>query len=243
MIFLVSCEKKDTEVLASVKKDSIITPKEDLSEKPITTLCLMGVNDKDSLFISYEDNLGTITGELKYKNPDKGSSFGEISGLMAGDTLKLSYFIENESGTSDKEVWFLKKDNTLKEAVGQYDASGLNYQNYKNITFTGAVLSPTDCKMVEKELAKTGKSVKKEATPPPAIIPVSTSKKTTKEKEIEKKKEPIATKKEADKKKENNASKKENAITKKVAASNKKNEPVKKGETITKKKKGTKENK
>ena len=152
---LLSCEKKNNHDGAlkpdfdstAVAQDSIV------SEEPILTQCFAGNKGKDSLFLSYEDNLGTISGEISYKNAEKDSSHGDLSGLLDGDTLKVTYTFQSEGKTTDREIWFLKKGNELIEGTATYDASGETYANTKNVKFSnGYALKNTDCKAISKNL-------------------------------------------------------------------------------------------
>ncbi len=87
-ILTTSCEKKQADLVVKPDFDSTAIASEASSDYiPIETNCYLATDGKDSLFVSYEDNLGTITGKMSYKNFQKDSSKGEISGLMDGDTL------------------------------------------------------------------------------------------------------------------------------------------------------------
>lgn len=152
---IVSCEKKNNQdvVLQPDFDSTAVASDSALTQEPITTNCYINVSGKDSLLLSYEDNLGTITGKMNYKNFEKDSSKGDISGLMNGDTLKVVYTFEAEGTTSNREIWFLKKDKNLVEGIGNYDESGENYADGKSVKFEkGAILTPVDCKKIEKYL-------------------------------------------------------------------------------------------
>ncbi len=153
-ILTTSCEKKQADLVVKPDFDSTAIASEASSDYiPIETNCYLATDGKDSLLVSYEDNLGTITGKMSYKNFQKDSSKGEISGLMDGDTLKLNYTFTSEGQNSTREIWFLKNDNRLKEGIGKYDASGQNYADYKSINFSeGRTLNSVDCKEIEKDL-------------------------------------------------------------------------------------------
>ena len=155
LTFLVfSCEKKSTETVVKPDFDSTSVADETASDiVPIETKCFLATDGKDSLLVSYEDNLGTIVGKMRYKNFEKDSSKGDISGLIDGDTLKLSYLFESEGTSSSREIWFLKRNSQLLEGIGKYNASGDAYADYKNIKFDeGRTLNSVPCKDIEKEL-------------------------------------------------------------------------------------------
>ncbi|MGZ5197600.1 MAG: hypothetical protein ACXWVZ_06850 [Kaistella sp.] len=150
-----SCEKKITETVdvQTANPDSITVPE---SNEPIesSTLqtCYMEATGKDTLFITLDDNLGTITGKMRYKNFEKDSSFGDVMGTQNGDTLKLNYTFESEGTTSDREIYFLKKDGNLIEGIGEHKTEGNRdfYANTNQLKYEGHTLKSTDCTDFEK---------------------------------------------------------------------------------------------
>ncbi len=150
---LSSCNKKnDKEAAVKPDFDSTAVESQNESLQPLATNCFIAVSSKDSLFLSYEDNLGTVTGKLSYKNHEKDSSKGDLSGLINGDTLKVTYTFESEGSTSSREIWFLKKGSELLEGIGKYDASGEYYADPKSVKFDDKnTLKSADCKTVEKK--------------------------------------------------------------------------------------------
>ena len=150
---ILSCQKKSNQdiILQSDIDSTNIKDNEDLSTEPILTNCYAVISEKDSAFLSYEDNLGTITGKLHYKNYEKDSSKGDFSGLMNGDTLKVTYTFQSEGSTSNREIWFLKNGDELLEGIGKYDEKGEIYADGKTVTFeNGHTFKSTDCKDIEK---------------------------------------------------------------------------------------------
>src|SRR5690606_18832060 len=110
-IFVLSCGKKISETNVETSIDSIVVADSNEPLEPSTLqTCYVAVSGKDSVLVSLDDNLGTIIGKMRYKNFEKDSSFGDISGTQNGDTLKLNYVFETEGTTSDREIYFLKKD-------------------------------------------------------------------------------------------------------------------------------------
>ena len=150
-----SCEKKSTETVdtQTVNPDSITVPE---SNEPVesSTLqtCYMEVAGKDTLFVSLDDNLGTITGQMRYKKFEKDSSIGDVMGTQNGDTLKLSYTFEAEGTTSDREIYFLRKDGNLIEGIGEHKTEGNRdfYANPAQLKYEGHTLKSVDCTDFEK---------------------------------------------------------------------------------------------
>ena len=151
----VSCEKKTTETvdMQTTTPDSITVPE---SNEPVesSTLqtCYMEVNGQDTLFVSLDDKLGTITGKMRYKNFEKDSSFGDVMGTQNGDTIKLNYTFEAEGTTSDREIYFLRKDGNLIEGIGEHKTEGNRdfYANPAQLKYEGHTLKSVDCTDFEK---------------------------------------------------------------------------------------------
>ncbi|OWK72968.1 hypothetical protein CBW16_12035 [Flavobacteriaceae bacterium JJC] len=156
VITAVSCEKKITETVdnQTTPPDSVTVPE---SNEPVesSTLqtCYLAATGKDSVFVSLDDNLGTITGKMRYKNFEKDSSFGDVMGTQNGDTLKLSYTFQAEGSTSEREIYFLKKEGNLIEGIGDHKVEGNKdlYANPAKIKYDGQALKQVDCKDFEKK--------------------------------------------------------------------------------------------
>ena len=156
-LVIISCEKKESPKNEPIISDSITTEN---VQQPIDTLgsksfCFMKVIGKDTVAVSFDDNLGTITGKLAYKNNEKDSSKGDISGFKSGDTLKLSYEFASEGTTSKRDIFFVQKNNSLYEGVGELkDNDGqMVYVNEKKISYPdNQKLQQADCNKVNQLL-------------------------------------------------------------------------------------------
>ena len=155
-VLMISCNKKNETVKPLATTDSLEAPAEPVIDTlGAKTFCYLGVTGKDSVFVSIDDNLGTLSGKMAYKNSEKDSSKGELFGFKSGDTLKLTYQFASEGTTSKRDIFFIQKDNTLMEGIGnQKDENGLmRYADEKKITYKdGQKLETADCKMVTKAL-------------------------------------------------------------------------------------------
>lgn len=155
-ILMMNCDKKKESVKPVVIADSLEAP----TETVIDTLgpksfCYLGVTGKDSVFVSIDDNLGTLSGKMAYKNNEKDSSKGELFGFKSGDTLKLTYEFAAEGTTSKRDIFFIQKGNILTEGIGnQTDDNGvMRYADENKIDYkAGQKLEKTDCKGVSKVL-------------------------------------------------------------------------------------------
>lgn len=155
LMAVASCEKKPDGVQA-LPPDSPAVPD---NHKPVEAsslqTCYLGIIGKDSIFLSVDDNLGTIVGKLRYKNFEKDSSIGDLVGIKSGDTLKLNYSFHAEGTSSEREIYFLQKDAIIIEGIGDHDAKSGAYTDYKKIKFEeGSALKGTDCKTIEKKFSE-----------------------------------------------------------------------------------------
>ena len=157
VLFAMSCEKKSSETVdtSTTPPDSVTVPEtnEPVESSTLQT-CYMTNTKQDSVFVMLDDNLGTITGKMYYKNFEKDSSIGDVVGSKSGDTLKLNYTFQSEGTTSDREIYFLQKGGNLIEGIGDHKEEGnkVIYADYKKIKYEdGHSLKPTDCKGFEKK--------------------------------------------------------------------------------------------
>ncbi|WP_312076777.1 hypothetical protein [Chryseobacterium sp.] len=152
---IMSCEKKETPKNNTVKTDSTETETQPIDTLGAKTFCYMKVIGKDTIVANLDDNLGTITGKLMYKNNEKDSSKGDISGFRSGDTLKLTYEFASEGTTSKRDIYFLQKDNSLFEGIGDQKDNGgqMVYANEKKISYPeDQKMESVDCEKISKLL-------------------------------------------------------------------------------------------
>ncbi|AKK74267.1 hypothetical protein OK18_18135 [Chryseobacterium gallinarum] len=154
-VFLMNCNKKTETPAPKTEADTIAVEEPVIDTLGPKSFCYVGVTGKDSVFASIDDNLGTITGKLLYKNSEKDSSKGDVTGFKSGDTLKLTYEFVSEGKTSKRDIYFLQKDNTLTEGIGDHkeEDGQSKYANEKKISYKdGQKLNTSDCKIVAKAL-------------------------------------------------------------------------------------------
>ena len=155
-VLMMNCDKKNETVKSVTIQDSLETPAENIVDTlGAKTFCYLGITGKDSVFISLDDNLGTLSGKMAYKNNEKDSSKGELFGFKAGDTLKLTYEFTSEGTTSKRDIYFIQKGSSLIEGIGnQKDENRtIHYADEKKITYKdGQKLETADCKVVTKAL-------------------------------------------------------------------------------------------
>jgi len=155
-VFLLNCNKKaEAPVAETAQLDTAATTEQSIDTLGAKSFCYMGVTGKDTVFVSIDDNLGTITGKMATKNSEKDSNKGELTGFKSGDTLKLTYEFASEGKTGNKnDMYFLQTKDGLSEGIGDRDPeTGTKYVNENKIKYTGGrILKPADCDLVTKAL-------------------------------------------------------------------------------------------
>ncbi len=153
--FLINCNKKTEVPAPKVEADTIAVAEPVIDTLGAKSFCYIGVTGKDSVFASIDDNLGTITGKLSYKNNEKDSSKGDVTGFKSGDTLKLTYEFAAEGRKSKRDIYFIQQGNTLTEGIGDHkeEDGQSKYADEKKISYKdGQKLNTADCKVVNKAL-------------------------------------------------------------------------------------------
>ncbi|MDR6157367.1 hypothetical protein QF023_000883 [Chryseobacterium sp. SLBN-27] len=155
-VFLLNCNKKaESPAADTTQPDTTVTTEKVADTLTAKSFCYMGVTGKDTVFVSIDDNLGTVTGKMATKNSEKDSNKGELSGFKSGDTLKLTYEFAAEGTTGNKnDIYFLQTKDGLMEGIGDRDPeTGTKYANESKIKYTGGrMLKPADCNLVTKAL-------------------------------------------------------------------------------------------
>ncbi|PZU77931.1 MAG: hypothetical protein DI529_18085 [Chryseobacterium sp.] len=158
IILLNSCEKNDGKQthVENRKPDTLAIPNQEknvISKAENIDYCYLNVLAKDSMFLTYKVANGVVKGKLKYKNFEKDSSSGDITGTISADTLKVNYRFVSEGITSEREIYFLQDSGVLLEGIGKYadnNSSKQVYQSSKAINYSqGRRLSPIDCKSLK----------------------------------------------------------------------------------------------
>jgi len=155
-VLLMNCNKKKETVKPVATTDSVETSEETVVDTlGAKTSCYLGVTGKDSVFVSLDDNLGTISGKMVYKNHEKDSSKGDISGYKSGDTLKLTYEFDSEGTSSKRDIYFVQRGKVLIEGIGDHtnESGTLRYADEKKISYKGGQkLETADCSTISKAL-------------------------------------------------------------------------------------------
>ncbi|MEC5394312.1 hypothetical protein [Bergeyella sp. RCAD1439] len=148
-LLLTACNKKN-EITVSETPDSTGVFKDQISVADstlaATTDCYAYTGTKDSLYLQMDDNLGTITGKIRYAGTQNLS--GDIVGTSHGDTIKVDCSYQSDGQEILKEIWFLKQNDRLREGTGKYDAN-LRYADPKTVKFEGQTLAPVRCEEIQ----------------------------------------------------------------------------------------------
>ncbi|GAA5102361.1 hypothetical protein GCM10023210_43330 [Chryseobacterium ginsengisoli] len=154
-VFLLNCNKKTEASAPKTEVDTTVSAEKVVDTLGTKSMCYMGVTGKDTVFVSIDDNLGTITGKMATKNSEKDSNKGDLSGFKSGDTLKLTYEFAAEGTTGNKnDIYFIQTKDGLSEGIGERDAeTGTKYANESKIKYAGGRnLKVADCNTVAKAL-------------------------------------------------------------------------------------------
>lgn len=155
-VFLINCNKKtEAPVTEQTTVDTTAATEKIVDTLGAKSFCYMGVTGKDTVFVSIDDNLGTVTGKMATKNSEKDSNKGDLSGFKSGDTLKLTYEFSSEGVSGNKnDIYFLQTKDGLVEGIGERDAeTGTKYASESKIKYAGGKnLKPADCNVVAKAL-------------------------------------------------------------------------------------------
>lgn len=153
-IFLMNCNKKAEVATPKVETDSVAIVEPVIDTLGAKSFCYMDVIGKDTIFVSIDDNLGTITGKMYNKFFEKDQSKGDLSGIRSGDTLKLTYeFAAEGKPKNTNDIYFLQKKDAIIEGIGERDSqTGAKYANENKIKYDGKGYKLADCKLVEKAL-------------------------------------------------------------------------------------------
>ena len=155
-VLLLNCNKKaEAPIPEPPSADTTSITEKDVDTLNAKSSCYIGITGKDTVFASIDDNLGTITGKLRYKNNEKDSSTGDVTGFKSGDTLKLTYEFQSEGSKSRRDIYFIQQNNTLTEGIGeQKNENGqMKYASENKISYKeGQKLKPADCTLVTKAL-------------------------------------------------------------------------------------------
>ncbi len=157
-LMLGSCEKNDGKQtnVENRKPDTLAIPNQEknvIENRENQDYCYLNVLGEDSVLLQYRISNGNVSGKLMYKNFEKDSSSGDVTGKATGDTLKLNYRFQSEGMASEREVYFLQDSGILLEGIGAYandNSSKQQYASPKSVNYSkGRRLTPSDCQLIK----------------------------------------------------------------------------------------------
>jgi hypothetical protein len=113
-----------------------------------TMECFVGNSGKDTIIVNLTTDADKVTGTLSYKFFEKDSNHGTIDGSLHGDTILATYSFAAEGTSSEREVAFLKKDNSLAEGYGDMEEKDgkMKFKSPANLSFgRGFMLVKVQC--------------------------------------------------------------------------------------------------
>ncbi len=138
LITLISCNGRTDEKRAAIGSEPVSEP---LS-------CYTFIKNMDTISLSFTVEQNRATGDLNYNFFEKDDNIGTIDGTMHGDTLFADYVYQSEGKTSEREVAFLRRGDTMVEGFGEIkqESGKSTFKNRKMLYFeSNLVLNKTAC--------------------------------------------------------------------------------------------------
>lgn len=135
LLLLAGCKKKE-EALPEE-----LTPGANENAAP-SKQCYLYVNVRDTIKLTIQESHNHASGRLQFKNFEKDSSDGTLSGTFLGDTLFADYTFRSEGMMSVRQMAFLRQKGTLIVGTGELEEVG-NKQVFKdaqNISFQSNII-------------------------------------------------------------------------------------------------------
>ena len=111
--------------------------------------CYTFVKGNDTIMLSFIVDQNAVKGDLTYNFFEKDDNTGTIDGTMQGDTLFADYKFQSEGKTSEREVAFLRRGDTMVEGFGEIkqESGKSTFKNRKRLNFeSNLILTRSDCK-------------------------------------------------------------------------------------------------
>lgn len=108
--------------------------------------CYVATLGKDVYTLNIQNQVGAdVSGRLVFKNFEKDSSSGDLTGTYEDGILFGRYKFQSEGMTSDMEVAFKRQGGDFVRGYGEMVATGDNFADTSNITYdTDVVFQATN---------------------------------------------------------------------------------------------------
>lgn len=133
---------------ASVKTtDSLILKTDSDDAAMIKDQCYLFVAAKDSYALRLNFEGKKVTGKAIFKNYQKDSSHGDVSGTKDGDNIHLWYHFLSEGMESYSELYLKVEGEQLNSGMGEILVQGDSafLKDKANLTFGSIIYSKTGC--------------------------------------------------------------------------------------------------
>lgn len=121
-------------------------PVEIEEEKPVVQVedvrgCYVATLAKDVYTLNIQNQVGAeVGGRMVFKNFEKDSSSGDVSGKYEDGILFGRYKFQSEGMTSDMEVVFMRQGNDFIRGYGDVDSTGEKFVDLNKITYDTKVV-------------------------------------------------------------------------------------------------------
>ena len=139
VVLLISCTRQSDQQQTAIASKPV--------NEPLS--CYTFVKNNDTIRLSFKVEQNSATGDLTYNFFEKDDNTGTIQGEMHGDTLYANYQFQSEGITSEREVAFLRRGDTMVEGFGEIarEAGKATFKNRKMLNFeSNLVLNKSACK-------------------------------------------------------------------------------------------------
>ena len=138
VVILISCTRQTDQEQTAIASKPV--------DEPLS--CYIFVKNNDTIRLSFKVEQNRATGDLTYNFFEKDDNRGTIEGEMHGDTLYAIYQFQSEGISSEREVAFLKRGDTMVEGFGEInqELGKSTFKNRKMLYFeSNLVLNKTAC--------------------------------------------------------------------------------------------------
>lgn len=133
---LVACNSNEQKA-----KEKVLSITEPLS-------CYAYIHNNDTILLSIKIDNNIVTGNLTYNFFEKDDNEGSVNGEIHGDTIFAVYKFQSEGTESEREIAFLKRENTFVEGFGEatYENEKMLFKNRNLINFeSNLILEKIPC--------------------------------------------------------------------------------------------------
>jgi hypothetical protein len=139
IFLLIACNRQEQKEEAT--KEGTLSITEPLS-------CYTYIHNNDTVLLSIKIDNNIVTGNLTYNFFEKDDNQGSINGEIFGDTIFAIYKFQSEGSESEREIAFLRRENTFVEGFGEvtYENEKMLFKNRNLVNFeSNLILEKIPC--------------------------------------------------------------------------------------------------